>query len=173
MTVQGGAAVTMYPPRILTGPLWLAIAARTKAMPADCHLRTNRSIVAGGVDEDGGESGEEGGTRWPDALVDVLLAQLARPAQALPSAALRDAVEAVFRAVCHDITPTGMLLLLRPPPHLRRRPQTVQWAGPPGALRCGSRRFHEQGAGCGPPRLQGRFTAGCHGRPAGVQGCRI
>lgn len=49
----------------------------------------------------------------------MLLALLSRTAEALPSAALRDAVEALFRAVCHQLTPTGgpQLLSLQPVYH--------------------------------------------------------
>ena len=51
---------------------------------------------------------EEGaGAPWADRLLDVLLSLLARPAAPLPSAPLRDAVEAVFRAFSDAITPTG------------------------------------------------------------------
>ena len=53
------------------------------------------------------EAEGEAGAAWQDALLDVLLALLSRQGDALPSAALRDACEAVFRAVAPQLTPTG------------------------------------------------------------------
>jgi hypothetical protein len=46
-------------------------------------------------------------------LVDVLLALLARPAAPLPAAPLREAVEALFRATCSELTPAGLQDLVR------------------------------------------------------------
>jgi DNA polymerase phi len=46
-------------------------------------------------------------------LVDVLLALLARPAAPLPAAPLREAVEALFRATCTELTPAGLQDLVR------------------------------------------------------------
>lgn len=56
------------------------------------------------------EEGEGAEPPWQDALLDVQLALLSRPAGALPSAPLRDAVEALFRSTCHLLTSTGLLL---------------------------------------------------------------
>ncbi len=47
---------------------------------------------------------------WADRLLDVLLSLLARPAAPLPSAPLREAVEATFRVFTDAITPTGVSL---------------------------------------------------------------
>jgi len=44
---------------------------------------------------------------WADRLLDILLSLLARPAAPLPSAPLREAVEAVFRAFADAVTPVG------------------------------------------------------------------
>ena len=55
--------------------------------------------------------GAGGDAPWADRLLDVLLSLLARPATPLPSAPLRDAVEAVFRAFSDAITPTGTRVL--------------------------------------------------------------
>ena len=51
--------------------------------------------------------GEEETTAWPDALVDVLLALLSKRTAPLPSAPLREAVEAAFRAMAESVTATG------------------------------------------------------------------
>lgn len=58
------------------------------------------------TEEGDGDDGEAEAA-WPDVLLDLLLSQLARPADALPSAPLRGAVDALFRVVCHDLRPTG------------------------------------------------------------------
>jgi hypothetical protein len=65
-------------------------------------------LAAGAPGDD--EEGEGAEPPWQDALLDVQLALLSRPAGALPSAPLRDAVEALFRATCHLLTSTGPLL---------------------------------------------------------------
>lgn len=57
------------------------------------------------------EDDEEAEPPWQDVLLDVELALLSRPAEALPSAPLRDAVEALFRVTCHVLTLTGEPLM--------------------------------------------------------------
>lgn len=69
-----------------------------------------RKVLQGGEDS---ASEDEADAPWPDALLDILLAQLARPGGALPTAPLRDAVDAVFAAICKDLTPTGLQDLMR------------------------------------------------------------
>jgi len=61
---------------------------------------------------------------WPDRLLDILLSLLARPAAPLPSAPLREAVEAVFRAFADAVTPVGAASSLGslPPPPRRGLP---------------------------------------------------
>ena len=61
---------------------------------------------------------------WADRLLDILLSLLARPAAPLPSAPLREAVEAVFRAFADAVTPVGAGSLLKslPPPPWRGLP---------------------------------------------------
>ena len=66
-----------------------------------------RCLPAGDPENDEEEEGAE--PPWQDALLDVQLALLSRPSEALPSAPLRDAVEALFRATCHLLTRTGEL----------------------------------------------------------------
>ncbi|GAQ87782.1 DNA polymerase V [Klebsormidium nitens] len=61
----------------------------------------------------------EAGPPYMDVLVDVLLSLLARP-----SAAVRDAVDQVFKAFSSDLTPTGLADLLRV---LRRQPGSKRW----------------------------------------------
>lgn len=58
-------------------------------------------------EKDDDDEEEEAELPWQDALLDVELALLSRPAEALPSAPLRDAVEALFRVTCHVLTGTG------------------------------------------------------------------
>jgi hypothetical protein len=61
-------------------------------------------------DDDNDEEEDGAEPPWQDALLDVQLALLSRPAEVLPSAPLRDAVEALFRATCHVLTRTGSSL---------------------------------------------------------------
>ncbi len=49
-----------------------------------------------------------GSSQWCEVLLDVLLALLSRPAAPLPSAPLRSACEAVWRAACEGLTAVGM-----------------------------------------------------------------
>ena len=77
---------------------------------AQCHRADFLWTQAGGDAGDGaaGEGGEEEeATAWPDALVDALLALLSKRTAPLPSAPLRDAVEAAFRAMADSVTATG------------------------------------------------------------------
>ena len=76
--------------RVAVLDIWSTLGAPTAEAPGD--------------DEEGEEGAEP---PWQDALLDVQLALLSRPAGALPSAPLRDAVEALFRATCHLLTSTG------------------------------------------------------------------
>lgn len=54
--------------------------------------------------------GEPDQAPWPDRLMDLALGLLARPPTWLPSAPLRDAVEALFRAFSPHLTAAGALL---------------------------------------------------------------
>lgn len=55
-----------------------------------------------------GEEGEGAPPPWPVLVVDVLLSLLSRPAAPLPSAPLRSACEALWRATCDGLTEEGM-----------------------------------------------------------------
>ena len=50
---------------------------------------------------------------WIDVLVDILLSLLGRAGDALPFTPLREACEALFRAVADQVTPQGLEDLIR------------------------------------------------------------
>ena len=84
---------------------------------ADAAAVEDLAAVVGGAFEGAappaGEAGEAPPPHWMDTLVDLLLSLLARPAEGLPSAPLRDAAERCFRAFAEELTATGMEDLLR------------------------------------------------------------
>ena len=55
----------------------------------------------------GKQKDEDSTGSWMDQLVDICLSLSAYYSAALPSSAIRDAVEAVFRAFAAQLTPTG------------------------------------------------------------------
>jgi hypothetical protein len=71
-------------------------------------MRWAAGKAAGAQKGEAGGGGEPDQAPWADRLMDALLGLLARPAAALPTAPLRDAVEAVFRAFAPHLTATGM-----------------------------------------------------------------
>ena len=88
-----------------------------------CHAHV-RGLTLGGTGKAGTREAKEEPDQapWMDRLMDVLLSLLARPAAALPSAPLRDAVEAVFRAFAPHLTPGGAHAGSAPPAPLRMLP---------------------------------------------------
>lgn len=106
--------------RLLTMYEWLLPRYVDLDTARDLSLLCNKALQVGASSSNDSEAGgdspegdEEAETPWSDALLDILLAQIARPGGTMPSAPLRDAVDAVFAAVSQDLTPTGLQDMMR------------------------------------------------------------
>ncbi|KAF8062006.1 pol5 [Scenedesmus sp. PABB004] len=98
--------------------------ARALASDSDDGGASDGDASDGGASDgsDGGSDGSDGEPAWADVLVDLLLALLSASSSAegggrrgvlVPTAPLREAVEAVFRAFADDVTAQGLADLLR------------------------------------------------------------
>lgn len=67
------------------------------------------AIIGPGKEKEAAE--EDRKAPYMDRMIDIILSVLAVPAGTLPTAPLRDSVEALFRAFAAQLTQTGVLIL--------------------------------------------------------------